>query len=59
MQAVLEALQSHELLFGPMPTVFLGCTADILTTLNAGHVKLSANTADLGAEQVILVRVEG
>ena len=43
-------------LFGPMPTIFLGCDIDLLTSTNVGHVKLTENTADFGAEQVIVVR---
>ena len=45
-------------LCGPTPTIFLGCGAEILTSTNVGLVNLSENTADFGAEQVILVRDE-
>ena len=43
---------------GPKPVFFLGCDASILLTSNVGLVNLSDQTADYGAEQVILVRDE-
>ena len=45
-------------LFGPMPTIFIGCDTSLLTSTNVGHVNLAGNTTDFGAEQVILVRDE-
>ena len=43
---------------GPKPVLFLGCDASILLTSNVGLVNLTDQSADYGAEQVILVRDE-